>query len=144
MISFHSVNETGSQLPHSHKSKNIKRETACWLLSHIWLFLTPGTAAHQASLSMEFSRQKYQSGLPFPSPGKKRNWFKWIFQVVRLMETKQVLLELGILALQSLYQGALVGVRRKIKGGFCPFHWTCWQQIYISTSLVYGDHCECN
>ena len=25
--------------------------------------------AHQASLSMEFSRQEYWSGLPFPSPG---------------------------------------------------------------------------
>ena len=25
--------------------------------------------AHQAPLSMEFSRQEYESGLPFPSPG---------------------------------------------------------------------------
>ena len=25
--------------------------------------------AHQASLSMEFSRQEYWSGLPFPPPG---------------------------------------------------------------------------
>ena len=25
--------------------------------------------AHQAPLSMEFSRQEYQSGFPFPSPG---------------------------------------------------------------------------
>ena len=30
---------------------------------------TPWTAAHQAPLSMEFSRQEYWSGLPFPSPG---------------------------------------------------------------------------
>ena len=29
----------------------------------------PWTAASQASLSMEFSRQEYWSGLPFPSPG---------------------------------------------------------------------------
>ena len=27
------------------------------------------TVAHQAPLSMEFSRQKYWSGEPFPSPG---------------------------------------------------------------------------
>ena len=33
------------------------------------LFATPWTAAHQASLSMRFSRQAYWSGLPFPSPG---------------------------------------------------------------------------
>ena len=30
--------------------------------------VTPWTVAHQASLSMGFSRQEYQSGLPFPSP----------------------------------------------------------------------------
>ena len=31
--------------------------------------MTPWTVAHQASLSMGFSRQEYWSGLPFPSPG---------------------------------------------------------------------------
>ena len=30
-------------------------------LSHVWLFLTPWTIAHQAPLSMEFSRQEYWS-----------------------------------------------------------------------------------
>ena len=30
---------------------------------------TPWTAACQAPLSIEFSRQEYWSGLPFPSPG---------------------------------------------------------------------------
>ena len=30
---------------------------------------TPWTVAHQAPLSMEFSRQEYWSGLPCPSPG---------------------------------------------------------------------------
>ena len=38
-------------------------------LSCVRLFATPWTVAHQASLSMEFSRQEYWSGLPFPSPG---------------------------------------------------------------------------
>ena len=37
-------------------------------LSHVWLFATPWTMAHQASLSMEFSRQEYWSRLPFPTP----------------------------------------------------------------------------
>ena len=31
--------------------------------------MTLWTVAHQASLSMGFSRQGYWSGLPFPSPG---------------------------------------------------------------------------
>ena len=35
----------------------------------IWLFATLGTIASQASLSMEFFRQEYWSGLPFPTPG---------------------------------------------------------------------------
>ena len=32
------------------------------------LCVTPQTAAHQAPLSLGFSRQEYWSGLPFPSP----------------------------------------------------------------------------
>ena len=32
-------------------------------------FVTPWIVAHQAALSMGFSRQEYWSGLPFPSPG---------------------------------------------------------------------------
>ena len=40
-----------------------------YLLSHVQLFATPLTAAHQISLSIGFPRQKYWSGLPFPSPG---------------------------------------------------------------------------
>ena len=37
-------------------------------LSHVQLFATPWTVAHQAPQSMGFSRQEYWSGLPFPSP----------------------------------------------------------------------------
>ena len=40
----------------------------CYLLSHVRLFENPWTIASQAPLSMEFSRQEYWSGLPFPSP----------------------------------------------------------------------------
>ena len=39
------------------------------LLGHVQLFATPWTVAYQAPQSMEFSRQEYWSGLPFPSPG---------------------------------------------------------------------------
>ena len=39
------------------------------LHSRVQLFETPWTVAHQAPLSIGFSRQKYWSGLPFPSPG---------------------------------------------------------------------------
>ena len=36
--------------------------------SHVRLCATPQTAAHQAPLSLGFSKQKYWSGLPWPSP----------------------------------------------------------------------------
>ena len=39
------------------------------LLSCVILFETPWTVAYQVPPSMEFSRQEYWSGLPFPSPG---------------------------------------------------------------------------
>ena len=38
------------------------------MLSHVQLFETLWTVAHWAPLSMEFSRQEYCSGLPFPTP----------------------------------------------------------------------------
>ena len=44
---------------------------ACVLsrFSPVWLSVSLWTAAHQAPLSMGFTRQEYWSGLPFPSPG---------------------------------------------------------------------------
>ena len=41
----------------------------CQSLSCVWLFVTPWTVAHQAALSVGFSRQDYWSGLLFSSPG---------------------------------------------------------------------------
>ena len=37
--------------------------------SRVQLFVTPWTVARQAPLSVDFSRQEYWGGLPFPSPG---------------------------------------------------------------------------
>ena len=42
-------------------------------LSRVWLFTTALTVAHQAPLSMGFSRQEYWSGLPFPFLGDLPN-----------------------------------------------------------------------
>ena len=42
-------------------------------LSRVRLFVTPWTVDYQASLSTGFSRQEYQSGLLFPSPGDLPN-----------------------------------------------------------------------
>ena len=40
----------------------------CCVLSCVWLSLARWTVARQALLSMEFSRQEYWSGSPFPTP----------------------------------------------------------------------------
>ena len=45
--------------------------------SHVWLCATPQTAAHQAPLSLGFSRQEHRSGLPFPSPMHESEKWKW-------------------------------------------------------------------
>ena len=42
-------------------------------LSRVQLFVTPRTVAYQAPPSMQFSKQEYWSGLPFPSPGDLPN-----------------------------------------------------------------------
>ena len=58
-----------SDLENSMDRKKVKVKS----LSHVSLFATLWTAAHQAPLSMGFSRQEYWSGLPFPSPGDLPN-----------------------------------------------------------------------
>ena len=63
---------------------------ACWsmlllLLSHfsrVQLCVTPSTAAHQAPLSLGFSRQEHWSGLPFPSPMHESEKWNWSRSVV--------------------------------------------------------------
>ena len=50
-----------------------EREAHVWVFTYIWRFMTPWTVAHQAPLSMGFSRQEYWSGLPFPIPGDPPN-----------------------------------------------------------------------
>ena len=39
------------------------------VVSHVLLRATPWTIDRQATLSIEFSRQEYWSGLPFSTPG---------------------------------------------------------------------------
>ena len=39
--------------------------------SRVWLFAAPWAIAHQAPLSLKFSKQEYWSGLPFPTPGDR-------------------------------------------------------------------------
>ena len=65
-------------LPEVRQSRNQKSPSSfnhlvAWCcaksLSRVWLSVTPWTVAHQAPMSMGFSRQEYWSGSPFPPPG---------------------------------------------------------------------------
>ena len=51
------------------KSQFHVAEIVCLLFSHVQFFVTPWTVASQASPSVEFPKQEYWCGLPFPSPG---------------------------------------------------------------------------
>ena len=50
--------------------------------SRVQLCATPQMAAHQAPLSLRFSRQEHWSGLPFPSPMQESEKWKWSRSVV--------------------------------------------------------------
>ena len=51
----------------------VKEKVKVKSLSPVWLFATPWTVAYPAARSMEFSKQEYWSGLPFPSPADLSN-----------------------------------------------------------------------
>ena len=63
-------NMTNRTRLHSQAFALILSMRACvCMLSHVQLFATPWSVAHQVPLSMGFPRQEYWSGLLFPSPG---------------------------------------------------------------------------
>ena len=59
----------------THEGKNLKKNVCICIyvcvcvFSCVQLFATPWTVTCQDLLSMEFSRQEYWRGLPFPTPG---------------------------------------------------------------------------
>ena len=83
-----------SHLPNLFSSRDLFqsiRFVCAQLLSCVWLYATPQTVAHQASLSMGFFRQEYWSGLLFRPPGESswsRDWTcvscigRWFFTTV--------------------------------------------------------------
>ena len=53
--------------------KNIKYSVSLlfcvYMLTHVWLFVTPWPIAHKDPWAIKFSRQEHYSRLPFPLPG---------------------------------------------------------------------------
>ena len=102
--SLHWIFQTGLQ-----RQRNIQNQLNCFavhlkltqhckptivlVLSHfsrVLLFVTPWTVAHQAPLSMGFSRQEYWSELPCPHPGVTLISVCWFFskslRVTRILD----------------------------------------------------------
>ena len=59
-----------------------RKKWKCESLGFVLLFATPWLIAHQAPLSMGFSRQEHWSVLPFPSPKHESEKWKWSRSVV--------------------------------------------------------------
>ena len=69
--------ESDTTEPLNWRKLNWTERKSSRLLSHVRLFGTLWTVAHQAPLPLGFSRQDHWSGLPFPSPmheSEKRKW----------------------------------------------------------------------
>ena len=68
-----------SIFPNIRVFKNESLHSMLSRFSRVWLCVTPEMAAHQAPLSLGFSRQEHWSGLPFPSPMHESG--KWKLKV---------------------------------------------------------------
>ena len=55
----------------THSNVNCQMSIEVCYCCLVQLFETPWTVVHQAPLSMGFSRQEYQGGLPCPPPGER-------------------------------------------------------------------------
>ena len=67
-------NSMGSQrIEHNWATEHTQKQTQNNTANRVPIFATLWTVAYQAPQSMEFFRQEYWSGLPFPSPGDLSN-----------------------------------------------------------------------
>ena len=104
---------------------------ACELsLSHVWLFATPWTIAHQAPLSMGFSGPEYWSGLPCPPPGDLPDPEIEPMSPVALAFQEDSLL---------LSQGSL-GHREASLVKLCQILWNL--QMKVATEVSGGHYCH--
>ena len=106
-------------------------------LSRVQLFVTPWTVARQASLSMEFSRQEYWSGLPFlsqgifPTQGSNLSLLRLRHcrQILHCWATREASYELHDCIWTSLHVFLifvyLVSERRRTHYVFCDWQFPC-------------------
>ena len=110
-------------------------------LSHVWLFATPWTVSYKAPLSMEFSRQEYWSGLPFPSPGDLPD---------PGIEPRSPALQADALPSEppGKPQGKTCHIWKKKWGGmrvriYCSKLWLSWPSQLLQLLCQYPHHFQC-
>ena len=101
------------------------------LLSHVWLFAIPWTAAHQAPPSMGFSRQEYWSGVPLPS-------LVGLHRTVQFQLLRRYCLG-HILELPWYWMVCLGNEQRS----FCRF-WDCIQVVHFGLFVDYDGYPICS
>ena len=109
---------------------------ACMLscFSHVWLFVTPWTAATQAPLSMRFSRQEYWSGSPCPSPG--------IFLTQRLnlhlLHCRQILYCWITWEAQITILGVIIDYFHLIIDSFFPLNFNIFYSVLFNSLFTFN------
>ena len=104
------------------------------VLSHVQLFAIPWTVAHQALLSMGFSRQESWSGLPFPSP--RKTLFKttlWLHLLARAILVPRPCIEPAPSELDGrvLTIGPFQGSSRRRYFWTAFLYFIRWKRLYI-------------
>ena len=100
----------------------------CVLVSHVQLFAIPRTIACQPPLSMEFPRQEYWSGLPFPSPGDLpisgiESWSPAL-EADSLLSTSELWVDTSIQSIMLPKPPLHIHINRsyKVRLCYCPAH----------------------
>ena len=108
------------------------------LLSHlsgVWIFVTPWTVAHQAPLSMGFSRQEYWSGLPFPPPGHLPN------PGIEPMSLMSPALAGRFFTTSAIWEARIKANVQVTHSSEIPVSWPLWSAHASLPRLKTGNHC---
>ena len=101
------------------------------------LTVTPWTVAHQAPLSLEFPRQEYWSGLPFPPSGDLPNPGSNP-HLVCLLHWQVVLYHCAACEAQCLVQYSPVELSVMMEICICSLQYSSHQPHVVIEQLKYG------
>ena len=109
------------------------------LLSHVQLFVTPWTSAHQAPLPMGFSRQEHWSGVPLTYDPFQMNICVWYgYPIILILFGKTFISSIGLfwfllfLLLAHLCRKVNVYISLDFTNGTLPFN----QPPYPSNCII--------